>query len=109
EPQKKSTKSKSGSELAKWRANANERELDIFDAHAVAAARISFNPLLGSGGNAGKRAFSEGWQKAVDALADIQYSKPRKGETASQKKGRLGKEQQKAQDFAAHRRTELRA
>jgi CRISPR-associated protein Csx17 len=29
---------------------------------------VFFNPLLGSGGNAGKRAFADGWKKATDAL-----------------------------------------
>ncbi len=32
-------------------------------------ARVSFNPTLGSGGNAGRRDFAAGWQKAVGALS----------------------------------------
>ena len=103
--QKKSTKAKSGEELAHWRAAASEQELSIFDAHAVAASRVSFNPLLGSGGNAGKRAFSEGWQKVVQALAGTEPSKPRKNETETQKKKRLRKKDRKnAKDLVLQRR-----
>ena len=67
--QKESTKAKSGRKLALWLAEAEEQRLELFNAHAVPAARVNFNPLLGSGGNAGKRIFSEGWSKAVDALS----------------------------------------
>lgn len=66
--QKKGTKEKSGAPLALWQAAAQEPDLELFAAHAVPHARVSFNPLLGSGGNAGKRDFSAGWKKAVDAL-----------------------------------------
>ncbi|MBY0279027.1 type I-U CRISPR-associated protein Csx17 [Candidatus Binatia bacterium] len=67
--QKKGTKAKSGAPLALWQAEAQEAQLPFFAAHAVPHARVSFNPLLGSGGNAGRRDFAAGWQKAVDALA----------------------------------------
>ena len=67
--QKKSTKAKSGQALAIWQASAEEAELEMLASHAVAASRVSFNPLLGSGGNAGKRDFAVGWKQAVDALA----------------------------------------
>jgi CRISPR-associated protein Csx17 len=70
EAQKKSTKAKSGHALALWQASANEEELELLAAHAVAASRVSFNPLLGTGGNAGKRDFAAGWKQAVDALAN---------------------------------------
>jgi CRISPR-associated protein Csx17 len=66
--QKQSTKKKSGSPLALWQASAAEQELELLSAHAVPAARVSFNPLLGSGGNAGKRDFSDGWKRAIQAL-----------------------------------------
>lgn len=66
--QKKSTKAKSGHGLALWQASADEQELEMLAAHVVPAARVSFNPLLGSGGNAGKRDFAVGWKQAVDAL-----------------------------------------
>jgi CRISPR-associated protein Csx17 len=67
--QKKGTKRKSGAPLALWQAQAEESCLELFVAHAVPHARVSFNPLLGSGGNAGRRDFSAGWKQAVDALA----------------------------------------
>jgi CRISPR-associated protein Csx17 len=75
--QKKGTKAKSGAPLALWQAEAQEAQLPFFAAHAVPHARVSFNPLLGSGGNAGRRDFAAGWQKAVDALAVA--PKPAKG------------------------------
>jgi CRISPR-associated protein Csx17 len=67
--QKKGTKAKSGEPLALWQAQADEQHLQLFAAHAVPHARVSFNPLLGSGGNAGRRDFAAGWTRAVDALA----------------------------------------
>jgi len=66
--QKESTKRKSGAPLAEWQAQASEEHLELFAAHVVPRGRVHFNPLLGSGGNAGKRAFSDGWKKAVDEL-----------------------------------------
>lgn len=66
--QKKSTKAKSGTPLAKWQADAPEEHLELFAAHIVPRDRVHFNPLLGTGGNAGKRAFSVGRKKAVDEL-----------------------------------------
>lgn len=66
--QKESTKRKSGAPLAEWQAQASEEHLELFAAHVVPRDRVHFNPLLGSGGNAGKRAFSDGWKKAVDEL-----------------------------------------
>lgn len=75
--QKKGTKAKSGIPLALWQAEAREDQLPFFVAHAVPHARVSFNPLLGSGGNAGRRDFAAGWRKAVDSLALAR--KPAKG------------------------------
>ncbi|MBX3300716.1 MAG: type I-U CRISPR-associated protein Csx17 [Nitrospira sp.] len=69
EDQKKATNKQSGDPLALWLARAEERELEIFAAHAVPHARVSYNPLLGTGGNAGKRAFSDGWSRAAKVLA----------------------------------------
>jgi CRISPR-associated protein Csx17 len=68
--QKAGTKAKSGVPLAAWQAAAPESALQLFAAHAVPHARVSFNPLLGSGGNAGRRDFAAGWKKAVNALED---------------------------------------
>jgi CRISPR-associated protein Csx17 len=67
--QKKGTKAKSGAPLALFQAQAPEDQLPFFAAHAVPHVRVSFNPLLGSGGNAGRRDFAAGWRKAVEALA----------------------------------------
>ncbi|MDQ2642480.1 MAG: type I-U CRISPR-associated protein Csx17 [Myxococcota bacterium] len=77
EEQKKGTKARSGAPLARWQAESLEDQLPFFAAHAVPHARVSFNPLLGSGGNAGRRDFAAGWRKAVDALASA--PKPGKG------------------------------
>lgn len=99
EEQKKGTKAKSGIPLALWQASADERELQVFAAHAVPHARVSYNPLFGSGGNAGKRAFSNGWMKAVEALAPSApvAKEPTKNETDKQKTARE-KRQKKAFD-----------
>lgn len=66
--QKKSTKERSGTQLALWQASADEIGLELLTAHAVPAASVSFNPLLGSGGNAGRRDFSAGWKLATEKL-----------------------------------------
>ncbi len=81
--QKESTKAKSGLPLALWQAEAQESQLQLFAAHAVPHARVSFNPLLGSGGNTGRRDFAKGWQKAVDALASSQTSAKGQGKRKS--------------------------
>jgi CRISPR-associated protein Csx17 len=73
--QKKGTKTKSGAPLVLWQASAPEGLLTLFAAHAVPHERVSYNPLLGSGGNAGKRDFAKGWKAAVDALSEP----PKKG------------------------------
>ncbi len=66
--QKASTRARSGAKLALWQAEAGEADLELFAAHAAPASQVFFNPLLGSGGNAGKRAFSDGWRKSADWL-----------------------------------------
>ncbi len=75
--QKKGTKAKSGEPLALWQAQADENHLGLFAAHVVPHTR-AFNPLLGTGGNAGRRDFAAGWRQAVDALATARTSKPKK-------------------------------
>ncbi len=94
EKQKRGTKAKSGLPLALWQASAEERELEVFAAHAVPHARVSFNPLFGSGGNAGKRAFSNGWAKAIEALSPAAPGarEPKKDETDKQKAAREKRE-----------------
>ncbi len=42
--------------------------MSLLQSHIAPAARLSFNPLFGTGGNAGKRDFSSGWAKATAAI-----------------------------------------
>jgi CRISPR-associated protein Csx17 len=100
--QKKGSKAKSGSPLALWQAEAPEDQLPFFAAHAVPHARVSFNPLLGSGGNAGRRDFSAGWKRAVDALATA----PKEAKGRGKKKVARGGDAAAAPDT---RRSELDA
>lgn len=73
--QKADTKAKSGANTALWRAReADEESLALLQSHISPAARLSFNPLFGTGGNAGKRDFANGWAKATNAI-----EKPPKG------------------------------
>jgi CRISPR-associated protein Csx17 len=85
--QKKGTKEKSGAPLALWQAEAQEPHLELFAAHAVPHARVSFNPLLGSGGNAGRRDFSAGWKQAVDALATVTKAGKGRGKKKAARSG----------------------
>ena len=67
--QKADTKTKSGSNTALWRAcEADEDTLSLLQSHISPAKRLSFNPLFGTGGNAGKRDFASGWVKATGAI-----------------------------------------
>lgn len=98
--QKKGTKAKSGAPLALWQTKAPEAQIQFFAAHAVPHARVSFNPLLGSGGNAGRRDFAAGWRKAVDALAAPPKAARGRGNKARVSAGA---------EVADERRTALRA
>lgn len=49
-------------------ADRTEEEARLLAAHIVPGERLWFNPLLGSGGNAGRRSFAKGWQAARDEL-----------------------------------------
>jgi len=73
-----STKKLSGKPLALWQASADEQGLDLLAAHAVPTSPISFNALVGTGGNAGRRDFSKGWKKAVEELEKDPVAAPRK-------------------------------
>jgi CRISPR-associated protein Csx17 len=86
--QKASTKAKSGAKLALWQAEAGEAELELFAAHAAPASRVFFNPLLDSGGNAGKRAFADGWRKATEALQQPKTSKKTSDKSGANTDGR---------------------
>lgn len=73
--QKADSKAKSGKNTALWCAReAEEDSLSLLQSHIAPGARLSFNPLFGTGGNAGKRDFSNGWAKATTAI-----EKPPKG------------------------------
>lgn len=72
-PQKADTKAaqakKPVSAVAQWRAQADELELTVLASHLVPGEkRNSFNPIFGTGGNAGKRLFSSGWTNAKEAI-----------------------------------------
>lgn len=70
--QKKDTKGKTAANVSLWRSNqASEAESIFALSHLATAERLSFNPVFGTGGNAGKRNFSSGWQKARDAIKAI--------------------------------------
>lgn len=70
---------KSGATLALWQAEAQEDELEIFAAHIAPASTLYFNPLLGTGGNSGRRAFADGWKKATEALQPPKNKTSKKG------------------------------
>ena len=60
---------KTSIQTARWRAlEAEERLLPAFGAHLALDGRIRMNPLLGTGGNAGKRDFAKGWKDAVQVI-----------------------------------------
>lgn len=96
--QKQGTKGKSGAPLALWQAEAPEAQLQLFAAHAVPHRRVSFNPVLGSGGNAGRRDFAAGWKQSVDMLAAAPKSaKGRRGRrSGSGTEGFRGADQQRS-------------
>lgn len=57
--------------VAHWRAHlASETDALLQQSHLATGQRLSFNPLFGTGGNAGKRLFSSGWGKAKIAVAN---------------------------------------
>ena len=68
--QQSDTKNKTASSTSIWRAQqATDQEICLFHSHLALGDRLSFNPLFGSGGNAGRRDFAAGWKKAIGALA----------------------------------------
>lgn len=67
--QKKDTKNKTATNVSLWRSDQTSEAESVFTlSHLATAERLSFNPVFGTGGNAGKRNFSSGWQKARDAV-----------------------------------------
>jgi CRISPR-associated protein Csx17 len=65
---RKEQEKKDPNALACLAAQRTEAEAVLLAAHIVTGSSLWFNPLLGSGGNAGRRDFSKGWQKARDKL-----------------------------------------
>jgi CRISPR-associated protein Csx17 len=64
------TQKKTAAATSRWRSQeAGEMEINLFQAHVALGDRLVFNPLFGSGGNAGRRNFAIGWQAAETALA----------------------------------------
>ena len=71
EESKKGKGRKTARRTARWRAlEAKERLLPAFGAHLALDGRVRMNPLLGTGGNAGKRDFAKGWKDAVQVIKD---------------------------------------
>ena len=56
---------KPATHMALWRAHdATENEAMLQQSHIAIGQKLNFNPLFGSGGNAGQRVFAKGWEKA---------------------------------------------
>ncbi len=76
--QKKDTSAQCAENSTLWRAQqASELEVLHFQSHIATAARLSFNPVFGTGGNAGARLFAKGWSSACDAIAPKNKKFPR--------------------------------
>jgi CRISPR-associated protein Csx17 len=78
--QKADTKNGSAAATTHWRSQrATEPELRQLHSHLGLGEGLSFNPLLGSGGNSGRRDFASGWKDAVTTLAkpDRKWTKER--------------------------------
>lgn len=73
--QKQDTKNKRDDSLWYERSRAGIKEVRLLDAHIVGSRRNQFNPVLGTGGNIGKRDL----EKAIsDALSRLENSKENK-------------------------------
>jgi len=67
---KKDVSEKTSRETALWRAREmDEQSLPLFGAHLALGQKLEMNPLLGTGGNAGRRDFRKGWDDAVTRLS----------------------------------------
>jgi CRISPR-associated protein Csx17 len=112
----KGKKRDSGQPFALWEGvKASEEILELFRAHVVPLVprwgrREEFNPLLGWGGKAGRREFSEGWKKAVEALEPVFSRKPHK-KKEDELNGKAGEQvdKEKADEERARKREELKA
>ncbi len=107
----KETKPSSGRPFDLWYGQACEETLELFVAHVVSHQfGRAFNPMLGSGGNAGRRVFSDGWKKAVEALSPASSQKRRKKKKDEQKsEGGEQADKEKADEERSCRREGLKA
>ena len=70
-------KKKTSEQTALWRALAAEEGLlPSFGAHLALDGRVKMNPLLGTGGNTGRRDFAKGWKTAIRVI-----EKPPRGQS----------------------------
>lgn len=66
---KADVRKRQSAQTASWRSSeAEEGVLRAFGAHLALDDRIRMNPLLGTGGNTGKRDFEAGWKKAIQEI-----------------------------------------
>ena len=71
-------KKKTSVQTVRWRAlSADEKILPLFGAHLALDGRIRMNPLLGYGGEIGRRNFEKGWTEAVKAIENPPRSQSR--------------------------------
>ena len=85
--QKKDTKEKSARNIGHWRSDSASEADAIFSmSHIATTDRLRFNPIFGTGGNAGKRNFSKGWQKAKHAVEAKELTKNSKKRAKSDQK-----------------------
>lgn len=66
--QGRDTKAGSANNVSAWRSGCSEEECDLLDAHLLPVTRLCYNPVLGTGGNSGRRDFAKGWAEAVGAV-----------------------------------------
>jgi CRISPR-associated protein Csx17 len=60
---------KKGNDVSLWLAQTSESDSVLGMSHVIGGDRRNFNPTFGTGGNAGKRNFQNGWEKAFNALS----------------------------------------
>ena len=66
--QKADTKAQGATNTNLWRSrDAGEAELSMSQAHIATGNKLNFNPIFGTGGNAGKRDFTKGCAAAAFA------------------------------------------
>lgn len=70
--QKADTKSKSSEKIWQERNDSPVSELAILDSHIVPTGRNVFNPVLGTGGNVGKRNLAKAYTEATKCVKDKQ-------------------------------------